>query len=239
MTTSKWTPKYLEKIKATRGPRKPGEIFILKWKDLGYFFGRVVTDRVAMSPTPDSPPSGPWPHRDGNYLVYIYADPHPAPDPVPRLDRDRLIIPPVVVLNSPWTSGFFAPVAHQPLTSRDVLRRHCFWFVEATDHLIDEMGIRFRGWRRCIAHGSDLDHTQNFVFFDRSFRLYLDLDQRSSLGRMHGDFHFHGFEDHDDVVFSELIANRFLDFPNGTGDFRLNFDACHDVLFVRANCLAQ
>ncbi len=105
--------------------------------------------------------------------------------------------------------------------------------------LIDEMGIRFRGWRRCIAHGSDLDHTQNFVFFDRSFRLYLDLDQRSSLGRMHGDFHFHGFEDHDDVVFSELIANRFLDFPNGTGDFRLNFDACHDVLFVRANCLAQ
>lgn len=142
MTTSKWAPKYLEKIKATRGPRKPGEIFILKWKDLGYFFGRVVTDRVAMSPTPDSPPRGPWPHRDGNYLVYIYADPHPAPNPVPRLDRDRLIIPPVVVLNSPWTSGFFAPVAHQPLTSRDVLRRHCFWFVEDTDHLIDEMGNR-------------------------------------------------------------------------------------------------
>ena len=65
-------PQFMERLKASRGPRRPGEVFAMKLRGVGYLFGRVIRDDCAMAPGLDSPVHGPWRHVPGNYLVYIY-----------------------------------------------------------------------------------------------------------------------------------------------------------------------
>ncbi|MCW5766803.1 MAG: hypothetical protein KIT68_12610 [Phycisphaeraceae bacterium] len=121
---ARFKPRYFQKIKISRGPRRVGEIFAIKFKGVGYFFGRVIRDDCAICPPLFG---GPWEREKGRYLIYVYKDVSRRIEDVPDLRRDRLLIPPSIQLgNGGWTTGHFATVAFKPLTKEDVLPRHCF-----------------------------------------------------------------------------------------------------------------
>lgn len=52
----KYVSPYLEKLKISRGPRKPGEVFAIKLKGVGFVYGRVIRDGCGDAPSPGNPP---------------------------------------------------------------------------------------------------------------------------------------------------------------------------------------
>jgi hypothetical protein len=60
------------------------------------------------------------------HLVYFYADNGGFFEST-RLSCERLLIPPLVVNQKPWTMGYFERVARVPLAASDVLPVHCFY----------------------------------------------------------------------------------------------------------------
>ncbi len=119
----------LRVLKGSRRRPVAGDIFAMRFADLGFLFGRVV---VAEPPRDQAP-------MPGAYLVYVYdrcsedkeviwCDLHPH----------RLLIPPVWINRMPWTKGYFETVGSRPLVSDDLLSQHCFrvW----TGAYVDEVG---------------------------------------------------------------------------------------------------
>ncbi len=123
---TKYMPRYLEKIKVSRGERKVGEVFAMHFRGLGYIFGRVICNRCAIGPSPDAPAEGPWKLVEGVYLVYVFKGVFENIDHLPDLRPRNLLIPPKMIIGAGWTHGYFLPVVEQPLKLDEVLERHCF-----------------------------------------------------------------------------------------------------------------
>jgi hypothetical protein len=121
---------YLEKGKVSRGLRKPGEVFALKFKGVGYLFGRVIRNDCACEPL-DAP--RPWKRTPGYYLVYIYTAVSKSMRKIPELRRDDLLIPPEIIVGAGWTRGYFVPVRQAELKESDVRPIHCFWHDDIMD----------------------------------------------------------------------------------------------------------
>ncbi|HYE01648.1 MAG TPA: Imm26 family immunity protein [Phycisphaerales bacterium] len=121
---TEFQPKYLRKIKPTRGVRPVGEVFAMAFGDVGYLFGRVIRNDCAVDAM--STPR-PWERSPGCYLVYIYRTPSPKMEAVPPLRRADLLIAPAMIIGAGWSRGYFAPVRQDTLAAEDVLPVHCFW----------------------------------------------------------------------------------------------------------------
>ena len=76
-------------------------------------------------------------------LIYIYKIRSHDKSPVPKLDRDQLLIPPEITNKRPWTMGYFENIAHEQLNSSDRITHHCFknvwgkYFDEAGNRLAE------------------------------------------------------------------------------------------------------
>src|SRR5258708_37702277 len=66
-----------------------------------------------------------------------------------------------------------------------------------------------------------------------------DFLDGAGLGRQHGDFHLHGFEDHDLALELDAIAGLGLDLPDIAGDFRLHIDDGHAPIISRSLTLSR
>lgn len=139
---------YLEYFKASRGPRKPGEVFFMKFRGKGYVFGRVVVSGCALGASAicftdeaDLCPSA--------HLVYIYRPVYRRlTENVPFRVED-LLIPPVITLTG-WSSGCFVPMRVDVPDSYERLSVHCFSY-ERFDHRKGQEYLKF-----CDERGKNL-----------------------------------------------------------------------------------
>lgn len=156
-TRTPWRPQYLEKLKITRGVRSVGEVFAMKFKGIGYLFGRIIRNDCAVEPLYEPLP---WKRTHGLYLVYVYDGIGRTLEEIPDLSRDRLLIAPQIIIDAGWSHGYFAPVRQDDLATADVRKVHCFandcFLVNGKPAVqyVDEYGNRLR--RRtepCDIHG--------------------------------------------------------------------------------------
>lgn len=102
-------------IRRSRTLPLPGDIFLFRLHKLGYGAGRVIRNDVIVVDW------GPC------YLVYLYSGFYSKREQAhASLDRNRLLIPPEIVVRSPWTMGYFATAGHRELLASDVFSPHCF-----------------------------------------------------------------------------------------------------------------
>lgn len=176
----KYVPKYLEKLKVSRGPRQPGEIFALKFRGVGYYYGRVIRNACAIAPSLDAPIRGPWRTQEGIYLVYIYKFCQQDLEPLPKLRLKDLLLPPLMIIGAGWTHGYFLPVGNEPLTSTNAFPQHCFARRAAgktgksVTWYIDELGHRLPRRRRMC--GTNAIHS--FGSLETEITKALGLHQR-------------------------------------------------------------
>lgn len=106
---------YLEQLKRARKLPKTGDIFVFKAKKKIFGFARLIKEYVNIGNINDV------------FLIYVYNAFSTSAEEVPRLDKRRLLIPPIGVDRSPWTMGLLQTVKSELLDQSDVLSRHCFW----------------------------------------------------------------------------------------------------------------
>ena len=61
------------------------------------------------------------------HLIYFFSEDARGEFRPEKCDPNRLLIPPLVVNQKPWTLGYFERVARLPLRQGDVLPAHCFY----------------------------------------------------------------------------------------------------------------
>ena len=106
----------LEFLKKSRKGLKPGDIFVLKPKGHDYYFGRVISTTAQCG---FGPPKA--------VLIYIYNSTSKDKTKIPNLDKNNLLIPPVMINRLGWSRGYFENVGFKELAKDDVLNVHCFW----------------------------------------------------------------------------------------------------------------
>jgi len=109
---------------------KVGDIFRFETSDGVFRFGRVIKDDAVVGPFRDA------------WLIYIYDVTSADGLTIPHLDKDMLLVPPMIVNQSLWSKGFFEVVKNEPLASSDVRMTHCFhndltnkWFDEYSNEI--------------------------------------------------------------------------------------------------------
>src|SRR5882724_3722175 len=92
--------------------------------------------------------------------------------------------------------------------------------------------------RRTISTATALLRIKNgdeLAFADRLAFADLDFPDDAGLGREHGDFHLHRFEDHDLAFDLDPVAGLGLDLPDVARDLRLHIDDGH-APFISRSC---
>jgi len=112
-------------LRRSRKPVQPGDVFVLQILADQFHFGRVIQTDINM--------------MGKNVLVYIYHETNSDKRQIPVLDRQDLLVPPLIVGKFMWTRGYFETVSHRALSSEDVLPVHCFW----TPSLLDPTKIKY------------------------------------------------------------------------------------------------
>jgi len=110
-------PTNLRVLHPSREKRICGDFFAYEMPDGVRRFGRLIARAVGLAFEP----------HPVQHLVYFFAGDQSGVFDVSRLRRDRLLIPPLVVNQKPWTLGFFKRVARIPLAQDDILPVHCFY----------------------------------------------------------------------------------------------------------------
>jgi len=105
----------LRVLKKSQRQPEAGDIFVMQLGDTTFLFGRVVSI--------DANPLG----VGGGILVYIYRAKACCKTSVPPLDRNRLLIPPLITNRLPWSRGYFEHIQSRPIAIGDVLEKHRFW----------------------------------------------------------------------------------------------------------------
>jgi len=106
----------LEQLKKSSTPPASGDIFALKVKGIGYYYGRVIKVNV-KSGFGDAEAA----------LIYLYDYCQNEREPVPdTLDKKQLIIPPLMINYLPWRKGYFETLINRPILKEDVYSAHCF-----------------------------------------------------------------------------------------------------------------
>jgi hypothetical protein len=105
----------------SRKKPQPGDIFVFQLRqDRLFRYGRVIRASVELVAM-DGSPSGMT-----AILVYIYKASSARERPVPRLRKDELIVPPLLINDTGWRDGYFETVEQGLLAEDDVLHIHCF-----------------------------------------------------------------------------------------------------------------
>ena len=107
----------LRVLKRSRKPVLLGDIFVLQVRDDEYIFGRVVrTDAMHMG------------FKDC-VLIYIYKAYSTDKYVIPELDKNELLLPPMLTGPYMWTKGYFQTVENRPMSPHDVFAQHCFYSI--------------------------------------------------------------------------------------------------------------
>lgn len=101
-------------FKASRAPRRPGDVFAYLMPDGLFRFGRLISTTASGA------------GFEGVHLVYFYKGVSPDKFSPPRLSREELLVPPILVNQKPWTLGYFEVIERRALGPHDVLPVHCF-----------------------------------------------------------------------------------------------------------------
>ena len=118
----------LDVLRKTRKEPAPGDLFVVKVKGKGYFCGAVVKTGVNAG-------------FGGNIgiLVYIYSKEYREKEmSSPVLNREGLLIPPLMVNKKPWAQGFFERVGHVEISELAPYDFHCFRDVR--NQIVNEYG---------------------------------------------------------------------------------------------------
>lgn len=128
----------IQRQKGTRRKPQVGDVFGMRLPTKGWLFGRVVRADANGSG------GGPGDVTRGEMLIYIYENLEQEPRPIPRLDRNRLLIAPLIINTRPWSGGWFVTLESGEPKPGDVLERHCF---EDWVHggFVDEYQRRLKG----------------------------------------------------------------------------------------------
>lgn len=59
-------------------------------------------------------------------LLYVFKHVLAAPTPTARLSPSDLLVPPLIVSEEPWNSGWAVRLLNRPLRSEEMLQQHCF-----------------------------------------------------------------------------------------------------------------
>lgn len=93
---------------------RPGDVFAMQPENQVFIYGRVIRTDAAVGDI------------DRCLLVYIYRRVSSVLKPVPRLDRNDLLLPPVLTGDDMFALDYAKIIVRAPLTSEDVLPVHCF-----------------------------------------------------------------------------------------------------------------
>jgi len=104
----------LNVLKKSRKTPKPGDIFVFQVEPDMFRFGRVIRTDARCGPI------------QGCILIYLYSTMSDDKHSIPDLNRDELLIPPILTATKPWTEGVFETVVNRQLETSDVLPIHCF-----------------------------------------------------------------------------------------------------------------
>lgn len=119
----------------SREKRVPGDFFAYEMPDGIKRFGRLIARAVGIG----------FEAHPVQHLVYFFAGDEAGEFNPTKLSPHKLLIPPLVVNQKPWTLGYFQRVARIPLAEEDVLPTHCFYCPWRNKYL-DEAGRELR-WR--------------------------------------------------------------------------------------------
>lgn len=111
-------PTNMRVLRSSREQRVPGDFFAYEMPDGVRRYGRLIARSVGignMEPTPVQ------------HLVYFYGAGAEGEFDPGKCDPHRLLVPPLVVNQKPWTLGLFERVARLPLRAGDVLPSHGFY----------------------------------------------------------------------------------------------------------------
>ena len=126
-----------------KGRKKPiaGDVFVYQLPDNRYGYGKVIKDDAALHSWKPFP------------LVYIYNT--FADDIIKgvQLDKTNLLIAPLIINFSGWSSGYFINVENVPITEQDILDKHCFKEQLREGYFYDEYSKRIDPIEGCNIWG--------------------------------------------------------------------------------------
>jgi hypothetical protein len=91
-----------------------GDVFAFRAADHAFRFGRVISTGAVVGPT------------HGCVLVYLYAARSRDKTRVPKLEREGLLLAPMMTTRAPWSHGYFEHIKMSTVRTRDVLAQHAF-----------------------------------------------------------------------------------------------------------------
>jgi hypothetical protein len=101
-------------LKKSRKKLCPGDVFVFKMPKFDYVFGRVICTDAEVDRIP------------GLILIYIYKAFSEDKNKIPFLDKNNLVVPPIIMNRQGWLQGYFEIVINKPLVKEDILSKHCF-----------------------------------------------------------------------------------------------------------------
>lgn len=120
----------LQVIDPSRKRILQGDVFVMKVSENQYIFGRVIRSGSEVKLI------------EGAMLVYIYGTVFSDKNVVPFLDKENLLVPPLLIARTPWSKGYFVTVEHKPLNEQDILPVHCFEGSSRPPRYFNEFGFQ-------------------------------------------------------------------------------------------------
>ena len=134
-------------LKKSRKRPRPGDVFALQVEEGRFLFGRVVRLDAKLGAFGDC------------VLIYIHKALSTDKLDVPVLEKNALLLPPMMTNFLPWSKGYFETVKHCPLRREDLLPVHCFWH-DFCQCYFDDDGNRLPGRSEpCGVYGLDTYRT--------------------------------------------------------------------------------
>lgn len=104
----------LEKLKSSRIKTKPGDIFVFRPKGHDYFFGMTISVEAKIGGFKDC------------VLIYLYNVHSKDKYQMPELNKNNLLVSPIITNYLAWSRGYFETVGYKPLSKDDLLQPNCF-----------------------------------------------------------------------------------------------------------------
>ena len=114
---------FLQRGRASRGPRRVGEIFAVPFRGLGVVFGRVAARGCATGWDKDTDT---WEISDDLYVIYLFKTVGVTIHDVPLLTIDQFLVAPMKVDACGWSFGYFRPIKTRVFKDGERLAVHCF-----------------------------------------------------------------------------------------------------------------
>lgn len=157
-------PKLLSRLKKSYKRPEKGDIFVMQRNDNDkYIYGLVVNDKASIGMDPNL------------LLVYIYKYETPTIEPIPKLHKEDLIIPPDVQGYQGWREGYYLTVGKLDDKQMDTFKQHFFW--SARDRKNNE-SVYYNEFAQKVGRGP----IDNLTMFGMGTHYIVDLRLRIALG---------------------------------------------------------